>query len=260
MNLDDAVVIVTGSATGVGAACARRLAAKGARVVVNYTRSATEAEATRAACAEAGGDAIAVQADIAADADCRRLAQAALDRWGRIDALVNNAATTKFGDPADLEALASADFARILGVNVIGTYQMTRAVAPAMRARGGAIVNVSSNVAETGGGSSVAYTASKGAVNAMTRALARLLGPEIRVNAVCPGVIDTRWMRDGLTPEAFAALRRRFEETAPLRRMCSADDVAEPIVWLLEGADFVTGETIFIDGGIRLAGGAPKPR
>ncbi len=255
MNLKDAVVIVTGSATGVGAACARRLSTKGARVVVNYTRSAAEAEATRAAC----GDAIAVQADIASDADCRRLAQAAVDRWGRIDGLVNNAGTTKFGDPSDLEALGAADFERILGVNVVGTYQMTRAVVPAMRAAGGgAIVNVSSNVAETGGGSSVAYTASKGAINAMTRALARLLGPEIRVNAVCPGVIDTRWMRDGLSPEAFAALRRRFEDTAPLRRMCSADDVAEPIVWLLEGADFVTGETIFVDGGIRLAGGAPK--
>jgi len=259
MNLKDAVVIVTGSATGVGAACAQRLAAKGARVVVNYTRSAAEAEATRAACAAAGGGAIVVQADIAADADCRRLAQAALDRWGRIDGLVNNAATTRFGDPADLEALAAADFARILGVNVVGTYQMTRAVVPAMRAAGGgAVVNVSSNVSETGGGSSVAYTASKGAVNAMTRTLARLLGPAIRVNAVCPGVIDTRWMRNGLSAEAFDAVRRRFEDTAPLRRMCSADDVAEPIVWLLEGADFVTGETIFIDGGSRLAGGPPR--
>ena len=147
----------------------------------------------------------------------------------------------------------------MFGVNVTGTYQMTRAVVPALRAAGtGAVVNVSSIVAFTGGGSSLAYTASKGAVNALTLALARTLGPEIRVNAVCPGIIDTRWMPAAVGAEAFEAISHRFEQEAPLARVATPDDIAEPIVWLLEGADYLTGELLMLDGGMRLAGGARR--
>ena len=143
---------------------------------------------------------------------------------------------------------------------MIGAYQMARAAVPAMRAAGGgAIVNVSSNVAMTGGGSSLAYTASKGALNSLTLALARTLGPEIRVNAVCPGIIDTRWMRNAVGAEGYAALEERFAQTAPLGRVASADDVASAVVWLIEGADYVTGELLSVDGGIRLSGGVRKP-
>jgi NAD(P)-dependent dehydrogenase (short-subunit alcohol dehydrogenase family) len=260
MNLDGAVAVVTGSATGVGAACVRQFAAKGARVVVNYARSKAEAEETAAACQALGVDVALVQADVADDADCRRLVAIAMERWGRLDALVNNAAITVKSDPFDLETLSAQDFQNVFAVNVTGAYQMTRAAVPAMCASGGgAIVNVSSNVAMSGGGSSLAYTASKGALNSLTLALARTLGPDIRVNAVCPGVIDTRWMRNAIGAEGYAALEERFASTAPLARVATADDVANAVVWLIEGANYVTGELLSVDGGIRLSGGARKP-
>ena len=260
MIIDGAVVIVTGSATGVGAACVRMFAEKGARVVVNYSRSRDEAEETAMACRALGTEVEIVQADVSDDAACRMMVDKAVARWGRLDALVNNAAVTVKSDPFDLETLSAEDFHKVFGVNVIGAYQMCRAAIPAMRAAGGgAIVNVSSNVAFTGGGTSLAYTASKGALNALTMALARTSGPDIRVNAVCPGIIDTRWMRQTLGPDAYNALATRFSDTAPLGRVATADDVAGAVVWLVEGAEFITGELLSVDGGIRLAGGARKP-
>lgn len=260
MKLDGAVVIVTGSATGVGASCVRMFAEKGARVVVNYTRSRDEAEETAAACKERGAEVEVVQADVSDDTACRAMVAKAVDRWGRLDALVNNAAVTVKSDPFDLETLSADDFQKVFGVNVVGAYQMCRAALPAMRAAGaGAIVNVSSNVAFTGGGTSLAYTASKGALNALTMALARTCGPEIRVNAVCPGIIDTRWMRETLGADAYNALATRFSGTAPLGRVATPEDVAGAVVWLVEGADFITGELLSVDGGIRLAGGTRKP-
>ncbi|HEY0121614.1 MAG TPA: SDR family oxidoreductase [Rhizobium sp.] len=260
MKIDGSVVIVTGSATGVGAACVRMFAEKGARVVVNYSRSRDEAEETASACKALGAEVELVQADVSNDAACRAMVAKAVDRWGRLDALVNNAAVTVKSDPFDLETLSSEDFQKVFGVNVVGAYQMCRAAIPAMRAAGaGAIVNVSSNVAFTGGGTSLAYTASKGALNALTMALARTCGPEIRVNAVCPGVIDTRWMRQTLGTDAYDKLATRFSDTAPLGRVATPEDVAGAVVWLVEGAEFVTGELLSVDGGIRLAGGTRKP-
>lgn len=248
------VAVVTGSATGVGAAVARRLAGSGWRVVVNYTKSEAEARATEASCREAGAEARVVRGDVSRDEDCRRIAAAALDAWGRIDALVNNAGITRFADHRDLDALDADDFQRIYAVNVVGAYQMVRACAPAMRRAGkGAVVNVSSLAAVTGMGSSVAYVASKGALNAMTRALARALGPEIRVNAVCPGMIEGRWLREGLGEAGYERARERYRRNAPLGRTARPEDVAEVVAWLVEGASLVTGETILIDGGMHLA-------
>lgn len=253
MNLKGTVCIVTGSATGTGAACAVQLARKGARVVVNYTKSAAEAKDTAEKCKAAGGEAIVVQADVALDADCRKLAQAALDKWGRIDGLVNNAGITKFAAAADLDALTAEDFQRIYAVNVIGPYQMIRACVPAMmRQAAASIVNVSSISGVMGIGSSTAYVASKGALNAMTLALARSLAPGIRVNAVCPGLIETRWHLSRFSEEDYAKFKANYEKTVPLAKAASADDVAEVAVWLMEGAAQVTGETILVDGGLHL--------
>ena len=199
MDLKGAVFVVTGSATGLGAAVARQLASKGGRVVINYTKSLTEAQETAASCVEQGGEAILCQADVSNDSDCRRMAQEALNRWGRIDGLVNNAARSKIVPHADLEGLTADDFNQIFAVNVVGAYQMVRAVAPAMQAQGqGSVVNISSGSGFSGSGSSIAYAASKAALNVMTLSLARALAPEIRVNAVCPGVMQTRWWREGL--------------------------------------------------------------
>ena len=258
MELEGGVFIVTGSATGLGAAVAQRLAGKGARVVINYTRSLAEAEATAAACRELGSEAILCQADVSVDDDCRRMAAEAVDRWGRIDGLVNNAAQSKIVPHADMEGLSADDFSRIFSVNVVGAFQMVRAVVPAMKEQGkGAIVNVSSGSAFTGTGSSIAYAASKAALNAMTLSFARALAPEIRVNAVCPGVMQTRWWREGLGEENYDAFITRYAQSAPLKTAGTTEAVADPVVWLLEGAEHVTGETILVDAGSHL-GPAPS--
>lgn len=262
MELEGAVCIVTGSATGVGAACAELLARQGARVVINYTRSEAEARETEAKCRALGAETLLVRADVSVDAECRDLVARTLEKWQVVHGLVNNAAVTKSADPFDLESLSMEDFQRVYAVNLVGAYQMTRAAAPSMKRQGsGAVVNVSSNVVFTGGGTSLAYTASKGALNALTLALARVLGPEIRVNAVCPGVINTRWMRNALGEDRFRALEQRFRDSAPMGRIAEPEDVASAVVWLLAGTGYVTGELIGVDGGVRLAGGQrPKNR
>jgi 3-oxoacyl-[acyl-carrier protein] reductase len=254
MLIQDQVFIVTGSSAGIGAACATSLAAKGGRIVINCTKSEEDARGVAAACEAAGGAAIVVQGDVSVDADCHKLAEAALSSWGRIDGLVNNAGTTKFAAHADLDALDAADFQRIYGVNVIGPYQMVRAVAPAMRAQGrGVVVNVSSVAGLLGVGSSVAYAASKGALNTMTMSLARALGPAIRVNAVCPGFVETGWLESGLGA-AYARQKEAFEAMTPLNSVLSVDDVADAVLWLIEGAQHVTGILLSVDSGLHLGG------
>ena len=255
MDIRGAVTIVTGSATGVGAAAAKLLASKGCNVVVNYTKSEAEAKETEAACRSLGAETLLCQADVAKDEDCRRMVAAAMDRWSRVDGLINNAGTTQFVNHANLEGLSADDFHRIYAVNVIGPFQMTRAVVPHMKAAGrGAIVNVSSIAGVMGVGSSVAYTASKGALNTMTLSLARVLGPEIRVNTVCPGFIQGRWLRGGMGDEAYEAAVAMQERTTPLHRAGTPEDMAEAAVWFIEGATNVTGEILIVDAGAHLAG------
>ena len=248
--------IVTGSGTGVGAATALALANRGYDVLINYSKSERDAKEAEAACREAGADTLLMRGDVAVDADCRALAEAAIAKWGRLDALVNNAGVSTFTGSANWDALDAGVFQRILGVNVLGTFQMVRACVPHLKAAGGAIVNVSSIAGALGIGSSVPYIASKGAVNSMTLYLARALAPEIRVNAVCPGLITTRWFVDGIGKEAYETLKAGYEQATPLGRACSAEDVAEAVLWLIEGARTVTGELILLDSGMHLGGAA----
>jgi 3-oxoacyl-[acyl-carrier protein] reductase len=248
------VAIVTGSATGVGAATALMLAGRGWNVTINYSKSEREARESEACCRATGAETLLCQGDVSDDAACRRIVQSTLERWGRLDALVNNAGVTTFSGSANWDALDAATFARILGVNVVGGFQMVRAAAPHLKASGdGAIVNVSSIAGSQGIGSSVPYVASKGGVNSMTLHLARALAPEVRVNAVCPGMITTRWFTDGIGQEGYAKLKAGYEQTVPLARACSAEDVAEAVVWLI-GARTVTGELIDLDSGMHLGG------
>jgi len=254
MAVEAKVAIVTGSATGVGAAVAALLARNGVHVVVNYTKSRAEAEAVIDRCAALGVDTLLQQADVADDGACRCMVEEAMQKWGRVDYLVNNAGATKFVKHADLEGLSAGDFQRIFGVNVVGTFQMCRAAAAHMKRAGrGAIVNISAAASMSGGGSSIAYAASKSALNTLTLSLARALGPEIRVNAVCPGMVKSRWMEQGLGPERYAAMVEKTEAVSPLHSVSAPEDVAEPVVWLLEHAKQVTGEILIIDGGFRLA-------
>jgi len=242
------VAIVTGSASGIGAATAMELSKRGWKVAINYSKSEAEAKKVAAKCK----DAILVQADVGEDAQCRKLAQAALDKWGRIDALVNNAGTTKFVKHADLEGLQAEDFQRIFRLNVIGPFQMVRACAAALKANKGAVVNISSVASLLGTGSSVAYAASKSALNAMTYSLARSLGPEVRVNAVCPGYVDTPWQHNALGMEGASKAAQHYAGMVPLKDYARPEDLAETICWLIEGARQVTGETIFVDGGMHI--------
>lgn len=250
------VAIVTGGSQGIGAATVRALAARGAKVVINYVSSADLAEALQD---EIGEHAIAVQADLGAgEADA--LAKAALDKWGRIDGLVNNAGKTAFANHEDLDALSAEDFLDIYRLNVVGAYEIIRAVAPTMQEQGsGAIVNITSVAAHYGIGSSVAYAASKGALLTMTYSLARALAPEIRVNAISPGYVGTGWFTNRLGEEAKLAIDKHFEETTPLRRAGTAEDIADMIVPLLdESSRHMTGQAIVVDAGSHLDVGSSR--
>jgi len=250
--------IVSGSATGIGAACARHLAAAGLNVAINYTKSAAEAEATAEACRALGVEALVVRGDVAEEADCRALVAAAIEAWGGLDVLVNNAGTTRFAAGGVLESLTKDDFEQIFAVNVIGAYQLTRAATTHLRAAGGgSVVNVSSHSGFSGIGSSMAYAASKGALNTLTLSLARALAPEVRVNAVCPGFVDTRWMTGRLDEAEMAVFRRRGAEIAPLKLLVTPDQVAEAVCWFALGGRAITGELLVIDGGTHLTVGKP---
>lgn len=201
-------------------------------------------------------DAVAVQGDVADDADCRRIAAEAQTRWGRIDVLVNSAGTTLFRSMVDLDALDAADFARLYQVNTVGPYQMARAVAGAMRAQGGAIINISPSIAAlNGNGSSYAYAASKGALNTLTLALARNLAPDIRVNAVL-GMIEGRWLKEGLGEEVYERVREGFAANAALGVVATPGQVAATIGWLAIEAKLMTGQLLTVDAGLLL--GRPR--
>jgi ketoreductase RED2 len=242
-NLSGKVAIVTGSSSGIGAATARALADEGVRVVVNSARSV---EAGAALAAELP-DATYVQADVADAAQATALVDAAVAAYGRLDILVNNAGTTAVIAHHDLDAATPDVWRRIFEVNVIGTWQVTTAAVPHLRAAGDAsVINVSSIAGHRQTGSSIPYAASKAALSHMTTLLANVLGPEVRVNAVAPGLVDTPWTAD------WDLVRAVVSERAPLRRSGTPEDIAQVIVALAD-ARYVTGEIVLVDGGLHLS-------
>ena len=245
------IAIITGGATGVGAAVARMLSARGHNVLINYSRSGDAAAQVAAECIALGADALAVKADVASDPDCRALVQQAVARWGHVDALVNSAGTTRFIPMGDLEAVTTDDFERVYAVNTMGPFQMARAVKAHMP-NGSAIVNVSSIAGLTGSGSSLPYVLSKAALNMLTVSLARTLAPAIRVNAVLPGMIDGRWMRDGLGEEAFERVKTQHASVTALGKISKPEHIARAIGWLLEPDSMVTGQLLTVDAGFML--------
>lgn len=255
MELDGKVAIVTGGGTGIGRATSLKLAQRGANIAVNYRVSRAEADATVDVCREAGVRAVAIAADVGDDADCRRLAEAAANELGA-DAtiLVNNAAMTKFVPHIDLEGLSGEDFAEMYRINVIGAYQMIRAVAPGMKAAGdGAVVNVASIAGLFGGGSCSAYAASKAAMINLSKTLARALAPAIRINVVCPGFVGTRWFQDQLSAEDYEETLRLVAETMPMQRAATPEDIAGSIAFLCSpDSGCITGETLINDAGAHL--------
>ncbi|MBV8926716.1 MAG: SDR family oxidoreductase [Bradyrhizobium sp.] len=259
MSKDGLCVIVTGSASGLGAATAGILARGGARIVINYSNSKNEAEAAAAACHKAGAaEVVVVQGDVARDEDCRKIVAAAAP-FGKLDALINNAGTTKHVAHDKLDELSAEDFQRIFAVNTIGPYQMIRAARPLLEAaakasgRTAAVVNISSIAGISGGGSSVAYAASKGALNTMTLSLARALAPLIRVNTVCPGYIDTPWFTKGRGEAGAKAVRDAVIAKVPLKVASTAEDIAQAVCYLATPASSnMTGELLRMDAGMHL--------
>jgi 3-oxoacyl-[acyl-carrier protein] reductase len=247
------VCVITGSSSGIGAATAILFSQRGWDVCVNYSKDSKPAERIAASCREHGADVLTERADVSQDDQCAELARRVTAHFGRCDALVNNAGTTKFVDLKDLHGISAADFQNIYAVNVVGPFQMIRAFAPLLRnSPSAAVVNISSIAPLIGGGSSVAYIASKGALNALSLVLARALGPEIRVNVVAPGMVDSPWLRNGLGPERFEAMLRNYESTSALNSLVLPEEVAETVYYLGAVASKTTGEVHLVDGGRRV--------
>lgn len=251
MELEGKAALITGGGTGVGRATAIQLAERGCSVLVNYSRSREGAEATAAECEKLGVKALAFQADVAQDDDCRKMGAAAEKAFGRLDVLVNNAGQTKFCNHADLEGLDAADWHQILGVNLIGPFQVTRAVRDllAQGDEGGEVVMTSSVAGLIGMGSSVAYCASKAGLNNLVVTLARALAPKIRVNAIAPGFIDGEWLQQGFG-DGYEALKAAMIEKTPLARVATPETVAAGIIAIVTGPDLLTGHVVPHEGGV----------
>ncbi|SIO65619.1 3-oxoacyl-[acyl-carrier protein] reductase [Singulisphaera sp. GP187] len=237
------VALVTGSATGIGRAVAWRFASLGFAVTINYSKSRSEAEATADGVRERGGEALVLQADIADDTAVRAMVERTAEEFGGLDVLVNNAATTFFVAHHDLEGLTDQVWDEILDVNLKGTFFACRAAMPYLKARKGNIVNIASVAGVAGSGSSIAYAASKGGVITMTKSLAKAFAPEVRVNAVAPGPVQTRWLAD------HQDMVEQAMKSTPLKRPASADDIADVTLFLANGTSLMTGQVLVADGG-----------
>jgi 3-oxoacyl-[acyl-carrier protein] reductase len=238
------IALITGGGTGVGRAAALQLAVRGYHVAVNYSRSRDEAESCAAAARERGARAIAIGCDVSNDAQVRAMIDQCRREFGRLDVVVNSAGMTHFVPHADLEQMTEARWDEILAVNLKGPFFVCRAAIPLMKSGGGgAIVNVASVAGIAGSGSSIAYAASKGGLITMTKSLAKAFAPEIRVNAVCPGPIITRWL-EGHEDMVEAAVK-----ITPLKRASTTDDIADVITFLACDAGMMTGQAVVVDGG-----------
>ncbi len=247
------VAIITGGSRGVGAATARLLASKGWNITITCTSSMDDAENVVKECEKLGVEAIAITADVSEDNSCVQTAQETIEKWGRIDALVNNAGTTKFVfNHADLDGLDAEDFLQIYKVNVVGPFQMVRACKEMLlNSENPSVVNISSIAGIKGLGSSLAYASSKGALNTMTKSMARNLGP-IRVNAICPGFIQGDWLRNGMGDDLYNAALENLTNNTPLKLTVTPEQVAEGIYSFIDINTVVTGETMLMDGGHHL--------
>ncbi len=240
---DRPVALVTGSAAGIGRASAWLFAESGYNVIVNYSKSMTEAEETADGVRERGADVRVVQADIGIEDAVKGLVNVTLDAFGKIDALVNNAAKTHFIPHQDLDALTDFVWDDIFHLNVKGSFYACRAAIPALKTQRGSIVNVASVAGIAGSGSSIPYAASKGALITLTKSLATLLAPEVRVNAVAPGPVQTRWLADHQDMVNAAVAK------TPMQRAATAEDIAEAIVYLAHRTSLTTGQVLVVDGG-----------
>jgi 3-oxoacyl-[acyl-carrier protein] reductase len=240
--------LVTGAATGIGRSAVLALARTGYDVAVNYSSSEAAARQTAKEAEHAGAQTLLIRCDVSDERGVRAMLAQVKERFGRLDVLINNAGTTAAWKPKDLETLSLEEWDRVFAVNVRGLFQVTRAAVPLLKEAKGSIVNTASIVGLRPGPQPLPYAASKAAVVNLTKTLAWNLGPDIRVNAVAPGWMEGDWMKRMLKDKYDELMGKRAKAT-PLRRVVTADDVAETMMSLIEGNRFVTGEVIVIDGG-----------
>ena len=249
MKFRDKVVVVTGGASGIGRGMCIRFAGEGASVVVNYSKSKAKAINVVEEINRNGGDAIEIQADVSQDGEARQLINRALAHYGRLDVLINNAAWTKYVPHQNLEDLSEEILDTTWSVVVKGSIYCTRAAVPHLRAsKGGSVINITSNAGFTAAGSTIIYGASKAALTFITKALARALAPDIRVNAIAPGFVDTGFVN--WTPEALEKLKKQSR----LERSIIPENIADAAIFLASDAVATTGQTILVDGGVAALG------
>ncbi|CAB1064982.1 Oxidoreductase, short-chain dehydrogenase/reductase family [Olavius sp. associated proteobacterium Delta 1] len=244
MRFKDKAVVVTGGATGIGRAMCLRFAREGAAVVINYSKSKTDADEVVSEIEGAGGRALAVQADVSIDRQARNLISKSVDHFGRLDLLINNAGWTRFIPHHDLESLSDEVLENTWAVIVKGSIYCIRAAVPQLKAAGDAsIINTTSIAAYSARGSSLIYVAAKSALAGITKALARALAPEIRVNAIAPGFVDTGFVN--WTPEVLEELQKPTR----LGRKIVPEEIADAALYLAADAKSTTGQTILVDAG-----------
>lgn len=238
------VAVITGSATGIGKAIALRLAREGVHITINYSKSENEALETQKEIEALGVKCLLFKATVSDDFQVRQMIKETVSSFGRLDILVNNAGVTDFVSHDDLEGLKEEYWDRVMDVNVKGLFFCSRAAAVELKKQKGCIVNITSVAGLTGLGSSIAYAASKAAAISVTKSLARIMAPEVRVNSIAPGIVQTRWV------EGQEDHIKRLAEGTPLGRIATPEDVAEVTYSLIAHSHFVTGEILKVDGGM----------
>mgnify|MGYP002010514645 FL=1 len=253
MNFDGKFAVITGSSNGIGAEAAKKITSLGGRVTINYSKSKELAEEVAHECSSVGITPLLIKADVATDDGCKYLIDSAMKEFKSLNILINNAGRTKFASHSDLDALNRVDFENILGLNLISNYELVKIARPYLANNNrSSIVNISSVAGLKGLGSSIAYASSKGALNSMTLALSRSLGPDgIRVNAVCPGFVATDWWKNRLGDDKFKKTIKTYEQTNPLGEAPTAEDIVGSIIFFASDlSNHVTGQLLAVDGGL----------